>query len=111
MSFGGSGIREWLIQRVTAVYLVFYLGGLLIMCVRAPVLDHQHWRALFAEPLLQLATFLAFASLALHSWVGIWTVATDYIKAPTLRLILLGTVVLVLAGELIWGIDLLRGIR
>lgn len=105
-----SGLRDWLVQRISAVilalYVLFILGYLLI---NAPV-SYAVWHGLFANGWMRVATFLALLSMVYHTWVGLWTVFTDYIKCPYLRLTLQILVVIALIGYLVWGIDIVWGI-
>jgi succinate dehydrogenase / fumarate reductase membrane anchor subunit len=110
MSFGGTGMRDWLIQRITATYLALYLIVLVGVCLCLPNLDHTHWHNLFAEPIVRVSTFMALVSIALHAWIGMWTIATDYIKPYGLRLVFLSVIIFLLVGELFWGLQILWGI-
>lgn len=105
----GTGIRDWLIQRVTAVVLGVYTVVLLFYIINTPDLTFATWSECFSHPLMQVATFLALVSLMLHAWVGIWTVATDYIKCAAIRWAFLGAVLVGLLGYFAWGIIILWG--
>jgi succinate dehydrogenase membrane anchor subunit len=105
-----NGLRDWLIQRVTAIILAFYTLFLFgyILCHRP--LAYAQWHGLFTNAWMRVFTFLALLSLVYHTWVGIWTVITDYIKPTTLRFMLQVLVFLVLLSYLVWGIDIVWGI-
>lgn len=105
------GLRDWLIQRITAIvlaiYSVFILGYLI---VSAP-LNFNAWHALYSHELMRVFTFLVLLSLVYHTWIGLWTILTDYIKCAYLRLCLQAVVIVVLLGYVSWGIDILWGIK
>ncbi len=105
-----SGLRDWLIQRVTAIVLAVYTLFLFayVLCHRP--LSYDQWQHLFANGFMRVFTFLTLLSLMYHTWIGIWTVITDYIKPPVLRLLLQVLVFLVLLGYVVWGIDIVWGV-
>ena len=109
-SLSYSGLRDWIIQRVTAVLLAVYTLILLVFFLYHPHPGFEEWHDFFSTAWMRLGTFLMLFGLVLHSWVGIWTVVTDYIKPPPLRLIVQALVALLLTLYLIWGVQLLWGV-
>lgn len=105
-----NGLRDWLIQRVTALILAVYTLFLFGFILCHHPLHYAQWRGLFANPWMRVFTFLALLGLVYHTWVGIWTVLTDYIKPTALRFTLQVVVCLVLLGYLVWGIDIVWSI-
>ncbi|MCD6038848.1 MAG: sdhD [Gammaproteobacteria bacterium] len=83
-----QGLTDWLIQRVSAVIMMLYSVGLFAYLIMHPGLDYAEWHALFSSKCMKLATLLFILSLLFHSWIGMWTVFTDYIKSFLLRLVL-----------------------
>ncbi len=108
-SLTGNGLRDWLIQRVTAViigcYFLFFVGYFLVN----PHIDFTMWQALFHNMWMQIFTLLFLVSLVLHAWIGIWTVLTDYIKCAALRLSLEIIIFLALVAFLFWGVKIIWG--
>jgi succinate dehydrogenase / fumarate reductase membrane anchor subunit len=102
-SLTGSGMRDWLIQRVTAWLLLIYTVFLVGYCVAHAPLQYLDWASLFTSPIMRVATFLALLSVVYHTWVGIWTVLTDYVKPAGTRLMLQVIIILALSACLIWG--------
>lgn len=97
MTWRAHGMRTWILQRLTAIYMLLYLIGFGIILLRQPVLDFSHWQALFTSPAANIATDLFFFSLLFHAWVGIRDILIDYVHASSIRLLLwiiitLGTV-------------------
>jgi succinate dehydrogenase / fumarate reductase membrane anchor subunit len=102
-----NGLRDWLIQRVTAYILGFYVIFLLLYLLCHPQMNYSVWQHLYANPWMRIFSFLALLSMVFHSWVGIWTVLTDYIKPNFIRLLLEVLLVLALFAYLAWGIEIL----
>jgi len=94
-NFSRSGLMDWLAQRVSAVvlgtYAVFMLGYLLL----SPQLDYQQWQGLFGQFWFKIYTLAALIALVAHIWVGMWTVATDYVKNALVRFLVLALIALV----------------
>ncbi len=108
-SLTGNGLKDWLIQRATAFYFAIYsliMMGYLI--VKSP-LEYSQWRILFHSPFVQVASITALFALMLHSWIGIWTVTTDYIKCTIIRVSVQLLVALVLVSQFIWGLMVVWG--
>lgn len=108
MSLGGTGLRDWVIQRYTAVYLAAYTL-FLVYFVLQPTWTHEDWQGLFSYPWMQIGTVLALVSMALHAWIGLWIILTDYVKPVWLRYLLLGGVFILLFSYFLWGIMILWG--
>lgn len=85
-----SGLPAWLVQRLSAVYMVLYSLLALGWWVLAPAPDYPAWRSLLAHPLYSIMTAMFFLALLLHAWVGMRDVILDYAgRSAALRLILL----------------------
>lgn len=111
MSRTATGLRAWVLQRVTAVYIgifsIYLLGVLLI----SPPADWPEWRALFATASMSIAAGLYLLAILLHAWVGVRDILIDYVKPFGPRLILLSLVGLVLLGCGLWGLQTLMLLR
>ena len=105
-----QGLRDWLIQRISAVVMVIYAIGLVGFLVMHPDMTYYTWLGLFAHTWVKIATILFILSLLFHAWVGMWTVFTDYVPCPVGRLFLHSIVLLALVGFffaallILWGI-------
>jgi len=109
-SLSRNGLRDWLIQRVSAVVMVVYSLFLVTFLLRYNPINYYLWKQLFSSEWMKLFTVLFLLSLLLHAWIGVWTVATDYVKSTALRLIFYTIVILALTVFLVWGIEILWGI-
>ena len=86
-----TGLRAWLVQRVSALYLLAFLLFLVArMATAALPWTYGAWRAWVLAPAVSVAVLLFFAALLLHAWVGMRDVILDYIHPVALRIGLLG---------------------
>jgi succinate dehydrogenase / fumarate reductase, membrane anchor subunit len=102
------GLRAWLLQRFTAVYLA---GFILFVVIRfgvfnAPV-GYQAWHAWLAEPFVNLAAALFVLSVVGHAWVGVRDVIMDYIRPAGMRVAVLAAAALALIACAAWGLRVL----
>ncbi len=99
-----QALRDWVIQRITAVLIALCVLGLGYYFVRHPHFSFVEWRMLFAPTGMKVLTLLIVLALAFHAWVGIWTVVTDYVKSASLRFLIHITVILVLLACFLWSL-------
>lgn len=115
-SFSRSGLSDWLLQRVTAVVLAAYTLFMLAYLWMHPDLNYQQWSALHSNFCMKIFNIATALSLAIHAWIGMWSVLTDYVtvrlmgpKATFLRVTFqLGMITAVLIFAL-WGIEIFWG--
>jgi succinate dehydrogenase / fumarate reductase membrane anchor subunit len=103
------GLRDWLIQRVTAVVMVVYcviMAGYLLL---QPNLDYDVWTALFSSQAVRTFTMLFMLSLFYHAWIGIRDIVMDYVKLAAVRLVIHVLVILALLLYVIWSVQILWG--
>lgn len=74
-----SGLYDWMAQRVSAVVLAAYFIFLIGYVVAHPGLEYAQWHELFAHNGMRIFSLLALVALGAHAWVGMWTIATDYL--------------------------------
>ncbi len=108
-NFGRSGLSDWLMQRVTALIMLAYTLFLLGFFLTSSNLDYETWSSLFEGTAMRIFSLLALLSIAAHAWIGLWTVATDYIKCAKLRVIYHLVVVIALFAYVVWGVQVLWG--
>ncbi|WP_455235005.1 succinate dehydrogenase, hydrophobic membrane anchor protein [Thiogranum longum] len=102
MSRAAQGLRAWLLQRFTAIYLALYLVSFVSFITLRGSFSHAEWRTWMGEPWLGVTTALFAVALLLHAWVGFRDVLIDYVHAVWLRLSLLAITAVLLAGSLFW---------
>ena len=102
MTRAAQGLRAWLLQRLTAVFLGAYLVYALLRLALAAPLDYPQWRAWLAEPWTGVGTVLFLMALLVHGWVGIRDVLIDYVHPVWIRMLLMAAAGLVLLVSLLW---------
>ena len=81
------GLKDWLLQRVTAVILIIFTLILLVSFLLRDA-TYEAWSGLFANQIMKLITMLAIMSLLFHAWIGVRDIWMDYIKPVSIRLTL-----------------------
>ena len=64
------GLSEWLLQRVSALYLAGFVVWLALWLVLSPPADYSAWKTWFGQGTVRLAFALAILSALVHAWVG-----------------------------------------
>lgn len=98
-----AGLGEWLLQRVSALYLAgfaLWLAG--HFALSAPS-DYVAWKSWMSQGDVRLAFALAYLSVLAHAWVGMRSVFIDYIKPAGLRFLLQMLLALALIGLALWA--------
>ena len=82
-----SGMIDWLLQRISAIFLTFYLVCLAVFWLANPITEKtfQVWHEFLLTAGLRLLGGIASLSSLIHATIGIWTVGTDYIKSEKIR--------------------------
>lgn len=106
-SFSRNGLRDFLLQRLSAVYIAFFLVALLAYIFSHDVSDYYAWHKLFQNTVMRVSSVLFLLSLMIHTQIGLWSVMTDYVKDVFTRLLFLSLTFLVLLSSLIWGVIIL----
>ena len=102
-----QGLREWIIQRVTAVIIAIYSITLISYLFFHTDLSYAEWRTVFTYGWVKIATVIFLLALLYHAWIGVWTIFTDYVKPFVLRALLNCLVLLMLAVTFLWGVQIL----
>lgn len=113
-SLGSTGTSDWLVQRVSALVLLAW-----IFCVGGSVLftdgmTYEAWSGLFDTTAMRVFSLAALLSLCAHAWIGMWTIATDYLTtallgkaATSVRLLFQLACLLVLFTYFVWCVQIL----
>ncbi len=102
-----QGLRPWLIQRISAVYIVIYVAYLAFSMVGATDVGFASWRAWLFHPFNTIATGLFVPALLLHAWIGVRDIILDYVHNTLARMIAFSLVIAVLAGSGLWSAKIL----
>jgi len=104
MSRKASGLKTWLIQRITAIYLALFTIYLLAYFIVTPPADFAAWRAWVAQPLVSLGLLVLIPVVLGHAWVGLRDILMDYVRPFSLRIALLAMVTLVYLASGLWAL-------
>ena len=117
-NWGHSGVADWLIQRIGAVVMLVWMVALAAFFLSTngeP--GHADWRALFDHPVFKVFSLLTMLMLCAHSWVGLWSISTDYLtvralgpKGTALRLAFQALCGLTTFFYLFWAVHILWGL-
>ena len=102
-----SGLREWLLQRISAVYLAGFILYLVIHFLLHPNPDYEQWQGWIGQPHVSTAWAGFVLALIIHGWVGLRDVILDYIHHLGLRLLVLTLIALMLIGSGFWAMRIL----
>ncbi|MFZ5524759.1 MAG: succinate dehydrogenase, hydrophobic membrane anchor protein [Pseudomonadota bacterium] len=103
------GLRDWLIQRITAAVMAVCCLALAGYLLLAPHPDYDLWTALFSSEVVRTFTLLFLMSLFYHAWIGIRDIVMDYVKPAGVRLAIHVLVILALLLYTIWSVQILWG--
>ncbi len=103
------GLKDWLIQRISALVMVLYTLLWILIAVYEEGVDYALWQALFANAAFRVATALFGLALLWHAWVGMRDIWMDYVKPTALRLTVETLTAMTLLGYAAWLVDLLWG--
>ncbi|MES2831187.1 MAG: succinate dehydrogenase, hydrophobic membrane anchor protein [Pseudomonadota bacterium] len=82
------GLKDWMAQRATAVVMAIYTVILLVAFLSANDFSYNGWAGLFSRQWFKIATFITFAGMFYHIWVGMRDIWMDYVKPVSIRLLL-----------------------
>lgn len=105
------GLRDWLVQRLTALAMAAYTLLLLGVALWNGGIDYPLFTALFGNGAFRLASFVFMVALGWHAWVGMRNIYMDYVKPVAVRLALHAATIAVLFAYLGWTIAILWGGR
>lgn len=102
-----TGLRAWQLQRVTAVYLLFFIVFLLTHFFHDPPKSYLVWHAWMLSPAVSIAAIVFCVALLAHVWVGVRDVILDYLQPIALRVLVLALLGIGLIGLGAWAIRIL----
>lgn len=102
MSLQAQGMRAWLLQRLTAIYIAIYSLSLIVWVVSNVPVNYSNWYGLFAHPLIIIATVIFYLSILIHAWVGMRDIMVDYVKPSSVRFVFLTGLALSLVVMATW---------
>jgi succinate dehydrogenase / fumarate reductase, membrane anchor subunit len=103
------GIKDWLVQRVTAVIMLVYTVGIVAFLLLANGASFEAWQQLFACTWVKVLTTISLFALLWHAWIGVRDIWMDYLQHVGLRLTMHVLTLLWLAGSLVYMIKVVWG--
>ena len=103
------GLRDWLIQRITAALMAAYSVVLAVYLLLQPDLNYDTWTGLFSSQPMRTFTLLFLLGVFYHAWIGVRDIVMDYVKPAGVRLAIHVLVTLTLALYAIWAVQTLWG--
>lgn len=111
------GLRDWLVQRVTAVLMVAYVLFIVAYVVLNSSyvsntwvgLDYNTWTGLFSNLLMRSFSLLFLFAVFYHAWIGVRDIVMDYVKSARIRLVIYVLVIMALLLYSVWAVQILWG--
>lgn len=97
-----TGLPAWLVQRLSAVYMLLFLVSALVVLWLYPRPSYVEWRTWMSRPVVSVVFLVFFAALLSHMWVGLRDVLLDYARPAGLQRFLLGALGAGLLGTAAW---------
>ncbi len=107
MSGHTHGLRSWLLQRLSGVYLAIYLVYAIASVLQHGSYSYTEWHAWLVQPVMSIATAGFILAMLAHGWVGMRDVILDYVHHLGVRLMLLTLVGLMLVACGLWAVRVL----
>lgn len=102
-----SGLRAWLIQRASAVYMLGFIVWALARWGLEPPRSYEAWHAWVSGAGTAMATAVFSVALLAHAWVGLRDVLLDYVASLALRVALLALLAAALLAIAAWVLAIL----
>ena len=102
-----SGLKAWLVQRLSAVFMLAFIVFVLVHFVLHPPHSYEAWRDWITQPSVSITAILFIAALLTHAWVGLRDVTLDYVNPLAARIAVLSLIALALLAAGAWAIWLL----
>jgi succinate dehydrogenase / fumarate reductase membrane anchor subunit len=101
------GMRDWLVQRVTAVVMALFTVVLLVQVLWPGAMGYEKWAGIFAAQWMKALTFVVILAMAWHAWVGMRDIWMDYVKPMGIRLGLQVFTIVWLLGCAGWAVQVI----
>ena len=101
------GLRDWLVQRITAVLMTLFTLVLLVQVLMPGPMGYDKWAGIFAAQWMKVLTFTVIIAMAWHAWVGTRDIWMDYVKSAGLRLVMQVATIVWLVGCAGWAVQVL----
>lgn len=103
------GLKDWLVQRLTAVIMLVYVLGIVVFLLVAQGAGYEAWQHLFACTWVRVLTQVSVLALLWHAWVGVRDIWMDYIQHTGLKLAMHTLTILWLVASLVYSVKVVWG--
>ena len=100
-------LRSWLVQRASAVYMLFFIVFVLAHFIVDPPHSYPAWHAWVMSPGVSVVSAVFFAALLAHAWIGLRVVIMDYVHPAASRVGLLVLLGFGLVAMAVWIVRIL----
>ena len=97
-----EGLRPWVIQRVSAIYIVLFILYIVYSFITADMASYESWKNWLYNPFNTTVIGIFVIALLFHSWIGMRDVVLDYVHNIMLRIFILAMLIGVLIGCGLW---------
>jgi succinate dehydrogenase / fumarate reductase membrane anchor subunit len=98
-----EGLRPWVIQRVSAVYILLFILYVTFCWFSADeTWLYEAWKDWLYHPFNTSVVGIFVIALLFHAWIGIRDVILDYVHNTMIRIFILGLLLGVLIGSALW---------
>jgi len=101
------GLRPWLIQRISAVYIAVFVVYIGFTLAAVGDISYQQWHDWLFHPLNTIAVGLFVIALLMHAWIGMRDIILDYVHNTLIRMMALTLVMVVLISSALWSAKIL----
>ena len=102
------GLRDWLVQRVTAALMTLFTVVVLAqVLLSSGEIGYDKWAGIFSTQWMKALTFTVLVAFAWHVWVGVRDIWMDYVKPVGVRLVLQVFTLVWLVSCIGWAIQVL----
>ena len=102
-----EGLKPWVIQRVSAVYITLFLFYSFYSAACVEVVSHERWRDWLFQPFNSITFGLFVAAVLFHAWIGMRDVVLDYVHNIMWRIFVLAMIMSVLLASGMWVIRII----
>ena len=97
-----EGLRPWVIQRVSAIYMVLFILYATYCFFSADAIAYEPWKDWLYNPFNITVVGIFVIALLFHAWIGMRDVILDYVHNIMLRIFILALLMGALIGCGLW---------
>ena len=102
-----GGLLPWLLQRLSAVFMLCFIVFILMHFLIDPPHSYEIWRGWMTGTGVSIAAALFVVALLTHAWVGLRDVTLDYVAPLATRVVVLSLLAFGLVAVAAWAVRIL----